>query len=618
MLFTNADLIESLLGCLPELVDGIEPHILASFLKDADRLAEMVLRGGFRPNPHTMKNPLVKQRLMKEAQKDRTLLEMLGIMWVDSNPSLWGRMGLSSVKQIRETLDGLVKEYGSTAVRIALLQDDRQTVRNLALRLEQEKGDLQLAFTEEPEVEDKDVEPPPGEEPHDNQTKHLKNRIRESEAQNKKLQGLLEERRHVVEHHQSESRLAKKQIADLQKELARETKTADRHRRAKDAADKQRSEAEQALKQANKTIADLQAKDREHSPPATAIPDWSSIVSALLKKSDYPTCISFCEAVKETEPDCLHARLVLEKSYEKTGNTAKQVDECLWIAEHFNSRGQPLRGCAFALRALGIEPTRHEARVGFRRILAKVDASDDSAAGQIRTLLAKLKSTSPPACREASKVIKQMGKQYIHALEGRPDELHPDKGFALNDGPQIVTTSIRKIAEAVDSNDLKVVQFIRRALGNLKTASPKMYHSILQNLSALDASCVEALSHADKPVLVDGSNVAWDGQDKPRLRNILDMRIELRQSGYFPIYIYVDAALIYQIDQGTKLEELISKSCVIAADSGSAADEAIVRHAIRLGCPVITNDRMVEWDPLGEVTKYRFAIDRTGVTVYDG
>jgi hypothetical protein len=317
MPFANADLIESLLGCLPELVDGIEPHILASFLKESGR-----------------DTSLAKEKLISEAREDRMLLEMLGIIWVDSHPALWARVGLSSVKRIKETMDDLAQEYGPTNLRIALLQDDRQTVRDLGTR-------------------------------------------------------------------------------------------------------------------------------RRYRLPA---------------------------------------------------------------------------------------------------------------------------------------------------------ELHPDKGFPLSDGTREVTISIRKIAEAVDSNDLQTVKFIRRALGKLKTGR----QSILKNLSALDASCVEALNHIEKPVLVDGSNVAWNGEAKPHLRNILNLRDELRQSGYFPIYIYVDAALIHQIDHGTELEELIEKSCVIAADSGSAADEAIIRHAIRLNCPVITNDRMLEWDPLGEVAKYRFAFDAKGVTIYDG
>ena len=316
------DLIESILGCLPELVDGIQPRILASFLKD-----------------YGVKTPLSKAQLIEQAQNDRILLEMLGIIWVDSNPSLWARIGLSTVKQIKEDMDRLAKEYGPTHLRIALLQDDRQTVRDLALRFQ----------------------------------------------------------------------------------------------------------------------------------------------------------------------------------------------------------------------------------------------------------------------RKAVKTLRL------------PGDLHPDKGFALNDGKQQMTTSIRKIAEAVDSNDVQMVKFFRRALGKLDTGR----RSILENLAAYDGSCVEAISHAEKPILVDGSNVAWNGQDKPRLRNILDLRAKLREAGYFPIYIYVDAALVYQIDQGTKLEELINKSCVISADSGAAADEAIIRHAMRLGCPVVTNDRMIEWDPYGEVTKCRFAIDASAVTIQD-
>ena len=316
MPFSNADLIESLLSCLPELVDGIEPYILASFLKESGR-----------------DTSLAKEKLISEAREDRMLLEMLGIIWVDSHPALWARIGLSSVKRIKETMDDLAQEYGPTNLRIALLQDDRQTVRDLG--------------------------------------------------------------------------------------------------------------------------------------------------------------------------------------------------------------------------------TRRRYRI--------------------------------------------------------PAELHPDKGFPLSDGTKEVTISIRKMVEAIDSNDLQTVAFVRRALARLKPGR----QSILKNLAALDASCVECIGHAEKPVLVDGSNVAWDGQQTPRLANIISLRDKLRGTGYFPIYIYVDAALIYQIDQGMKLEELIEKSCVISADSGAAADEAIIRHAIRLNCPVITNDRMTEWDPLGEVKKYKFAFDKNGVRVHE-
>lgn len=321
----KSDLIESLLGCLPELVDGIEPRILASFLKD-----------------YGVKKPLSKAQLIKQARNDRMLLEMLGIIWVDSNPALWARIGLSSVARIKETLDDLAREYGRTNLRIALLQDDRQTVRDIALR---RKG-----------------------------------------------------------------------------------------------------------------------------------------------------------------------------------------------------------------------------------------------------------PSKPPQL---------------------PDDLHPDKGVSLSDGKTTVTISIRQILEAIDSNDLETVQFVRRALGKLKTAGPKSYRSILKNLSALDGSCVEALNHIERPILVDGSNVAWYGQDKPRLGNILSLRDHLRQAGYFPIYICVDAALTYRIDQSAKLENLVEKHVVITADAGTAADEAIVREAKRLGCPVITNDRMIEWDPYGTVAKRRFAFDKLGVTVYD-
>ncbi|MGB9588617.1 MAG: NYN domain-containing protein, partial [Armatimonadota bacterium] len=160
--------------------------------------------------------------------------------------------------------------------------------------------------------------------------------------------------------------------------------------------------------------------------------------------------------------------------------------------------------------------------------------------------------------------------------------------------------------------------FVRHALLNLKQSNPALYRNLLQSLVAHDRSCVSAVLNDTMPVVVDGSNVAWhDIKEKPRLRNIIDLRSELRSEGYFPVYIYVDAALPHQVDKATALQQLIESGAILAVESHTDAEQAILEQAKRLSCPVVTNDKMTDWDPEDEVPKLRFAIDRFGVTIYD-
>jgi hypothetical protein len=452
--------------------------------------------------------------------------------------------------------------------------------------------------------------------------RRLQERARQSEARCRELERLTREHRHAADRSQAEIRALKQELSESRRRLARTEKTAGRLDRAKEKAGQDKSSALQELKQARKEIDRLSQPDPKLQAPKTAparrSPDWVPVISTMLKNGSFEAAQVFCETVRESEPESLYVHLALEHVYAKTGVHAKQLEECLWIAGRLLQRGQAARACAFACRALEVKPSHAEARSQLKQALEKISLSDESAVPAVRGLINRLKSANPGAYRAASEIIKDMGRQYWRAFEEQPGVLHVDKILDLSDGRRSIQLSIRRITEAVDANDVDVVGFVRAALKTLKATKPSLHGTIMKSLEACDSSCVAAIARGTEPVVVDGSNVAWhEVTDKPRLQNILDLRNELRSEGYFPVYIYVDAALQYQVDQKSVLQQLIDAGAVITADSHTDADETITEKARALSCAVVTNDRMMDWDPEGEIPKLRFAIDRFGVTIYE-
>ena len=164
----------------------------------------------------------------------------------------------------------------------------------------------------------------------------------------------------------------------------------------------------------------------------------------------------------------------------------------------------------------------------------------------------------------------------------------------------------------VNANDTDTVDFLRGALRAMKKAQPAVYESVMEAVESRDESCAAVLLKKTSPMVVDGSNVACafrSASDKPRLNNILLLRRELRRKGHFPIYIYADANLRHRVDQPGTIEQLIESQEILPVDSGTDADATIVLEAVRRGCPIVTNDRMADWDPEEKIEKIRFWIE---------
>lgn len=616
----NVYSIDLLRPYLPDILDGIRPQLLVNLIKGEALSAERVMQG-FRMKPSSMRLPLVRQRLLREIERSDALLDSTITAWAECNDMLWKRTTLSPIEDLRDSIPALTQEHGLIPLRIALLVDDRPDVRQLVNGVKDASPDPEEGreSKESAEVETvlKRVDGLSTEK------RNLRARIRDLEKDARTFDLQVEDLRQKLAAADLELENRAAELEECRAQLARAEKVADRLRRANLSAEQEKLIVKRELKQVQ--------KEAQFSTPTAPIEkplplanlsdggDWIKVVSALTRAGKMEAALQFCEAFHEVEPESLKVHLALERIYARCEMANKQVDECLWISARMLSINQPIRACAFACRALGVEPTRHAAQVQLRNVVESIDLVEESLVVGARRLLARLKLSNALAYRQAHKIIKDMGRKYVLAYEGTHDILDIDKVFTLTDGERSMQTSPRRILDAIKTNEVVLAEFLRASLVNLKRARPSLYHGLLRTLEKRDSDCRAALTATDGPVVVDGSNVAWhDSAEKPTLSSIVRMQRDLWREGFFPVYIYVDASLPYQIDDEPALRALIDSGIVFPVDSGTAADEAIIRHARSLGCPVLTNDRMMEWDPTDEVQKLRFNIDSFGTTIYEG
>ncbi len=179
----------------------------------------------------------------------------------------------------------------------------------------------------------------------------------------------------------------------------------------------------------------------------------------------------------------------------------------------------------------------------------------------------------------------------------------------------------RRLADAVDAAQTGLVDAARSALTALGTSDPDTAARVWAALEAAATDDPARLFALRRPprgaAVVDCNNVAWFDQESlvhgsPRLRPILAMRRALWTRGFFPVVLYADATLPHEIDDKPALRRMRDRQEITLVDAGTTADEALLRVAKQMNALLITNDRMEDWDPEGEVRKVRYTISMTG------
>ena len=386
------------------------------------------------------------------------------------------------------------------------------------------------------------------------------------------------------------------------------------------------------LQQAETRLLKALSEDKVSPPPSTparhpkaaqteAVPTvspWLTAVRHLLDKGKFEAALALAEDVLKAD----------------AGD-----GEALDIAgQAMEGRKDPRSAAAYVRRLLGVEVARQEtvaaaetlrrllrllprpegAEAEARQYLSALSPADGAGVEAGRLLLSRLRGADPYTLGWLANIIVTQ-TALAPILMPPPAALGPDDPLPLKLVAGMTATA-RAVIEAVGRGGA-LVDAVRPALLALETADPETHTRIwaaLEQAASDDPLRLIPVRRTPRgPAVVDGSNVAWFDQEslvhgQPRLRHLRAIRRALWARGFFPVVLYADANLPYFIDEPTALRGLRDNRELLLVDAGTVADEVLLRTAKLLGAPLVTNDRMEDWDPEHEVTKVRYTISPGG------
>ena len=374
------------------------------------------------------------------------------------------------------------------------------------------------------------------------------------------------------------------------------------------------------------------SEDKVSPPPSTparssrAVPievkdtvsPWLTAVRHLLDKSKFEQAQALAEDVLKADAADADALDIAVRALEgKKDLRSAAAHARRLLGAHVSRLDAPAAAEALG-RLLRLVPRPEGAEADARLFLQSVSPSDGAAVEAGRLLLSRLRGADPYTFGWLVNIISAQ-TALAPVLMPPPGALGPDDALPLKLGPGVSATA-RLVAGAVDRGD-EAVDAVRAALLALEAADPPAYARVwaaLEQAASDDPLRLTPVRRAPRgPAIVDGSNVAWFDQEalvhgQPRLRHLRAIRRALWARGFFPVVLYADANLPYFIDDPAALRVLRDGRELLLVDAGTVADEVLLRMAKLLGAPLVTNDRMEDWDPEHEVVKLRYTISPGG------
>jgi len=541
----------------------VRPSVILALLKDPDygfAVSRVFL--GFRPDAKGYANPLVRSRLVQAAVKDATLADKLReLAEVEPGPAT-----VAAKPSPTPTLAASAPEKPDPVIAVRAERDQRRRERDearQALALAQSERDAAL-----------------------------------------KSQKALEAARDEAE------RLARKQMDRISR------------------LDRQVARAQQAETRLLKAL----SEDKVSPPPSTparssqavqaevkgTVSPWLTAVRHMLDKSKFEQALALAEDVLKTDAGDGDALDIAVRALEgkKDLRTAAAYARRL-LAVEISCSDVPAAAEALG-RLLRLLPRSEGAEADARLFLQSVSPADGTSVEAGRLLLSRLRGADPYTFGWLANIITTQ-TALAPVLMPPPGALGPDDLLPLKLGPGVTATA-RSVAEAVDRGGA-LVDMVRSALLSLEAADPATGARVwaaLEQAASDDPLRLLPVRRAPRgPAVVDGSNVAWFDQEslvhgQPRLRHLRAIRRALWARGFFPVVLYADANLPYFIDEPGPLRVLRDSRELLLVDAGTVADEVLLRMAKLLGAPLVTNDRMEDWDPEHEVIKVRYTISPAG------
>ncbi|MDQ2801006.1 MAG: hypothetical protein M3Y13_15340 [Armatimonadota bacterium] len=536
-----------------------KPAAILGLLKEPDygfAVSRVFL--GFRPDAKGFSNPLVRTRLAQAAVKDSKLADKLKEL-AETEPK---PPALAPKSSPTPALSAPAKP--DTTERIRAERDQRR----------RERDEARQGFTE-------------------------------AEAQRE----IARRAQQAAEAERDEAtRLAKKQaerIARLERQVAQLRETEMRLVRALN-EDKVSPPPSSPARSAGKTSTDI----------ARPISPWLTAVRHLLDKGKFEQALALAEDVLKANPEETDALEIAARALEGKKDARNAIPFVRRLLAAQIARQDMPDAADNLLRLLRLLPQPEEADADARQYLAALAPADTAAVEAGRMLLTRLRGSDPAAHGWLTGVIAAR-TSLAPILMPPPGALGLDDPLPLRLG---TTVSARQLMEAIDRGD-PLVDSLRAAIAALETSDPETHARLwtaLEHAASDEPARLISLRRTPRgPIIVDGSNVAWFDQEslvhgKPRLRHLLAMRRALWTRGFFPVVLYADANLPYFVDEPAALRAMRDRRELMLVDAGTVADEVLLRQAKLLGAPLVTNDRMEDWDPEREVTKVRYTISMGG------
>lgn len=591
-------------------IGSLDAHVLVDIVKSNYQVAERVFQG-FRTNAQAIKSPIIRQRLGREIERDPAFLMILISFWADMyEPVLSFVEGLTKA-EIVKSLGRLTDMFGGTNVYLALILDDRSSVRKIA-----EKCGTSFLLAEpvsgaeRPEpLETTEQSKPDQTAKLSHDLKSAKDKVAHLTKEKRALEQELKKARHAAAKAGREAERDRAGALEMKKARDEASRKADRSSRDCEIAEQKVAELERTVKDLRRALdARVPAAQPAAKPPSAP---WQEAIEELLKAKNYPSVIDFLSALVEHTNDDTLPHEYLVRAYRSTHQAELQVKELKWLGRRYLNSGSVGAAVDRLCRALAVGVDSPAVRTRLSEVFHRTDCRNEKRMSELRRTMTRIRSAHPTVYEEAILLAKAVSPALAARLETIQSAPHIDRIFTLQFHENVKNLSPRHIIHAINRNDVKTVEFVREALKTLRQSKPDDYQAVYDAIQQEDASCCVTLGVDTEPVIVDASNVAYHlptPEGKPRLRNITVLRRALRQNSYFPVHIFADAALPHQVDRPSDLLQMVELGELDLVDPHTDADETIINHAKRLSCPIVSRDQMADWDPERQVTKIRFQL----------
>ena len=484
---------------LPLLIDSLPPAFLLKYLKGRPEQFKIIFHG-FAPRDRALTIPIVRQRLLAEAEKTPDMVDELRALWGKHYNKLLTQLLDDDFSPSPERRRTLLKKHGDAALRYALQTLQREDW---------------LQFIDNAPASDAPPPPAPKQAPHPQQHAHT---------------------------------ALHQQIGALQATIA--TLTLER-----DQARKTQSEAEKQLAAEKKNSAELTKRLTEHDRK------WERDIRRTKKLEDE---LAKSEKLRRAQL----AQSAMPTTADTSANNAIPAPQLIALLRE-------------ALTLLESQTT-----VG-QQLVSPCDLPATPAVTLARPKTAAAKTPVPPA-----EIV----------LPGTRGERRYQ--------PQ-------KVVAALRGNDEKMLHALRDGIARLdgQAAKKQEVFAALARVGIPNVLLIAPL----RPAVIDGSNIARlnSGGKRGKVDYILQTQQSAWCEGYFPVIIIIDASLPHQIDNPSRLTELIDCGIIRMVEAGTSADVAIIAESEQRHALIITNDRMSDWPEASNLDKRQVSLNNNRAVLGD-